>query len=215
VTVVVTHRVKKKDTEAFLEWQRRITAAERNFSGFRGAEIFRPVEGVQEEWTALYRFDSAASLDAWLTSEKRQQLLEEGREFNDFQMRTIDNSFGNWFAFDEHGHETPPPSNAKSSFAVWVGLYPTVMLLTLGLAELLPGMPLWQSLLIGNLVSSFAMSYLIMPYYANPMLRWWLRPAVDAPQPRTNLLGIGLVIGVNIAWAVLFYLITELIWTLP
>ena len=215
VTVVVTHRVKKKDTEAFLEWQKRITAAERDFSGFRGSEIFRPVEGVQEEWTALYRFDSAASLDAWLTSEKRQQLLEEGRQFNDFQLRTIDNSFGNWFAFDEHGHETPPPSNAKSSLAVWLGLYPTVMLLSLGLAELLPGLPLWQSLLIGNLVSSFAMSYLIMPHYANPMLRWWLRPSADAPQPRTNLLGIGLVIGVNIAWAVLFYLVTELIWTLP
>jgi antibiotic biosynthesis monooxygenase (ABM) superfamily enzyme len=68
VTVVVTHRVKKEDTAAFLEWQKRITAAEGEFSGFRGSEIYRPVEGLQEEWTTLYRFDSAATLDAWLLS---------------------------------------------------------------------------------------------------------------------------------------------------
>jgi antibiotic biosynthesis monooxygenase (ABM) superfamily enzyme len=215
VTVVVSHRVKKQDADAFLEWQERLTAAERDFPGFRGAEIFRPLEGIQEEWTAMYRFDSAASLDAWLTSDKRKQLLEEGKQFEDFQLRTIDNSFGNWFAFNGHGQESPPPSNVKSSLAVWVGLYPTVVLLSLGQATLLPGLPLWQALLIGNLLSSFVMSYLTMPRYANPMLRWWLRPRADAPQPRTNLLGIGLVIAVNIAWAVVFYLMTERIWTLP
>ncbi|MCO1659362.1 antibiotic biosynthesis monooxygenase [Pseudonocardia humida] len=216
MTVVVTHRVKEEDTQAFLEWQQRLLAAEREVPGFRGSEIFRPVAGVQDEWTALYRFDSATSLDAWLTSARRKQLLEEGREFDDFQLRTVDNSFGNWFAFDERGDDVPPPpSNAKSSLAVWLGLYPTVMVLSLGLAWLLPGLPLWQSLLIGNLLSSFVMSYLTMPHYANPMLRWWLRPPAEAPQPRTDLLGIGLVVAVNAVWAVVFCLLTERIWTLP
>jgi antibiotic biosynthesis monooxygenase (ABM) superfamily enzyme len=213
VTVVVTHRVKKEDTDAFLEWQKHITAAEGEFAGFRGSEIFRPVEGMQEEWTTLYRFDSPATLDKWLTSGRRQQLLDEGKQFEDFQLRTVDNSFGNWFAFDEHGQEAPPPSNAKSALEVWVGLYPTVMLLTLGLTALLPGLLLWQSLLIGNLLSSLVMTYFTMPRYGNPLLHWWLRPAADARQPRTNLLGIGVVIGVNILWAVVFYLVTERFWT--
>jgi uncharacterized protein len=212
VTVVVSHRVKEDDIDAFLEWQDRVTAAEREFAGFRGSEIFRPVDGIQDEWTALYRFESAVSLDAWLTSEKRRQLLEEGKQFDDFQLRTIDNSFGNWFGFDEQGHDTAPPSNAKSSLAVWVGLYPTVMLLSLGQAALLPGLPLWQSLLLGNLLSSFAMSYLTMPRYVNPLLRWWLRPADGAPQPRTTLLGLGVVIAVNVVWAAVFYLATEHPW---
>jgi antibiotic biosynthesis monooxygenase (ABM) superfamily enzyme len=215
VTVVVTHRVKEKDTRAFLAWQERITAAEREFPGFRGTELFRPVEGMQEEWTTLYRFDSAASLDAWLSSDQRQQLLEEGKKFDDFQLRTIENSFGNWFAFDGHGHEAAPPSNARTSLAVWVGLYPTVMLLSLGMAELLPVLPLWQSLLIGNLVSSFVMSYVTMPRYVNPVLGWWLRPAAAAPQPRTDLLGLGVVIGCNLAWAIVFYLVTDHFWRLP
>ena len=55
--------------------------------------------------------------------------------------RTIDNSFGSWFAFDENGDEAPPPSETKTSIAVWVGLYPTVVLLTLALSPL--KMPLW------------------------------------------------------------------------
>jgi antibiotic biosynthesis monooxygenase (ABM) superfamily enzyme len=207
VTVVVTHRVAEEDTAAFLEWQERMTAAERGFAGFRGAEIFRPVAGVQDEWTALYRFDSATSLDAWLTSDERREFLAENARFADFRLRTIDNSFGNWFAFDDRGRDAPPPSNVKSSLAVWLGLYPTVVLLTLGLTALLPGLALWQSLLIGNLLSSFVMSYVTMPGYVNPMLRWWLRPRAGAPQPRTDLLGFGLLIAVNAGWAGVFALV--------
>ena len=79
--------------------------AESKFAGFRGTELFRPVQGVQEEWTALYRYDNADDLDAWLMSDERRELLAEGEKFSDFQSRTIDNSFGSWFAFDEHGAE--------------------------------------------------------------------------------------------------------------
>ena len=154
--------------------------AESEFEGFRGTELFRPVEGVQEEWTALYRFDNAADLDTWLISEQRKQLLAEGEKFADFHSRTIDNSFGSWFAFDEHGNEAPPPSEIKTSIAVWVGLYPTVVLLTLALSPL--QMPLWLGLLVGNLLSSFAMSFVTMPYYVNPLLK----PGSAAPDCRRH-----------------------------
>ena len=105
VTVVVTHRVRPEDEDEFLAWQERLRLAESKFPGFRGTELFRPVDGVQDEWTTLYRYDTAADLDRWLVSDERRQLLAEGEKFADFQSRTIDNSFGSWFAFDEHGHE--------------------------------------------------------------------------------------------------------------
>lgn len=73
---------------------------------------------MQEEWTALYRYDSAADLESCFGSPERQQLLAEGERFADFQSRTIDNSFGSWFAFDQHGAEVPPPSETKTSIAV-------------------------------------------------------------------------------------------------
>lgn len=212
VTVVVTHRVNPDLVDEFLAWQKHAAQVESTFEGFRGTELFRPIDGVQDEWTALYRFDTAAHLDGWLTSEKRTALLAEGSRFSDYELRTIDNSFGNWFAFDESGNEAPPPSDLKTSIAVWVGLYPTVVLLTLALSPL--KMPMWLGMLVGNLISSVIMSFLVMPRYVNPMLGWWLRPKADAPAD-TNLRGIGLVLAVNAAWVVVFYLITVQFWTLP
>ncbi|WP_406471144.1 antibiotic biosynthesis monooxygenase [Streptomyces sp. NBC_01615] len=213
VTVVVTHRVHPDHVDDFLEWQRHMSQEESKFEGFRGTELFRPIEGLQNEWTTLYRYDKAEHLDAWLTSAKRQEVLAEGAKFNDFKLRTIDNSFGSWFAFEENGKEAPPPSDTKTAIAVWVGLYPTVVLLALALSPLM--MPLWLGLLVSNLLSSFIMSFFTMPYYVNRLLKRWLRPSPDEPAAKTNLVGLGLVAAVTVFWVVLFYLVTTQIWTLP
>ncbi|WP_433207771.1 antibiotic biosynthesis monooxygenase [Nocardia sp. CA-107356] len=213
VTVVVTHRVTPDSVADFLAWQAHLSQEEAKFEGFRGSELFRPIEGVQDEWTALYRFDTAANLATWLTSERRQELLAEGEKFNDFELRTIENSFGSWFAFDEDGNEAPTPSDTKTAVAVWVGLYPTVVLLTLALSPL--QMPLWLGLLIGNLLSSFVMTFFTMPYYVNRLLRRWLRPPSDAPVAKTNLQGIAVVAALNLVWVVVFYTVTTQLWTLP
>ncbi|MDX3577521.1 antibiotic biosynthesis monooxygenase [Streptomyces sp. FL07-04A] len=212
VTVVVTHRVDPAHVDEFLAWQRRLTEEEERFEGFRGTEIFQPVEGVQDDWTTLYRFDNAEHLDAWLTSNRRKRVLAEGKKF-DFRLRTIDNSFGSWFAFEENGKDAAAPSETRTALAVWVGLYPTVVLLTLALSPL--GMPFWLGLLVGNLLSSFLMSFLTMPYYVNRLLKRWLRPAPDEPATRTNLIGLGIIAVVMAFWVAVFYVVTTQIWTLP
>jgi antibiotic biosynthesis monooxygenase (ABM) superfamily enzyme len=213
VTVVVTHRVRPEDVEEFLTWQERLRLAESEFRGYRGAELFRPVEGVQDEWTAMYRYDTAADLQAWLISDERKRLLDEGKKFDDFKLRTVDNSFGSWFAFDDKGNEVPPPSETKTSIAVWVGLYPTVTLLTLALSPL--KLPIWIGLLVGTLLSSFTISFVTMPYYVNPLLKHWLRPPTDQPELRTNLRGIAIVVAAMLLQAVIFYLVTTKFWNLP
>jgi antibiotic biosynthesis monooxygenase (ABM) superfamily enzyme len=213
VTVVVTHRVPAENVEEFLAWQERLRLAESKFDGFRGSEVFRPIEGVQDDWTAMYRYDNAAALEAWLTSDQRRRLLDEGKKFNDFELRTVDNSFGSWFAFDENGKQAAPPSEIKTSIVVWVGLYPTVVILNLLVWPL--KMPIWLGMLVGNLLSSFAITFLVMPYYVNPLLKHWLRPPPDVPRARTNWQGIGIVAGLNLFWVVVFYLITRVFWHLP
>ncbi|MEU0498779.1 antibiotic biosynthesis monooxygenase [Mycobacterium sp. NPDC006124] len=210
VTVVVSHRIDAEQVTDFLAWQHEICDAEAKFDGFCGSEIFRPVEGVQDEWTISYKFDNAEHLDAWLTSDERQRLLSDER-FADFTMRRIDHSFGNWFDYGDT--DAPPPSDFKTSIAVWMGLYPTVVFLTLITAPL--GMPLWLGMLVGNLLSSFVMSYVTMPFYGNPILRFWMSPAKNARQPLTNVKGFALVLAINALWAVVFYLITVKFWTLP
>lgn len=203
VTVVVSNRIADDRVEAFLDWRRQMAAAESRYPGFRGSEVFRPIEGLQDEWTTIYRFDTAEHLNAWLISPERRRMLAAGG-FGDFTLRTVDQSFGNWFAFD--GPDAAPPSNFKTSIAVWLGLYPTVVLLTLVTAPL--GLPFWLAMLVGNLLSSFVMSYLTMPYYGTRILRWWLKPAPSARQPATDIRGFLLVLAVNAAWAAVFYLLT-------
>ncbi len=212
VTAVVTHRVPPEHVDEFLSWQDRLWLAENEFPGFRGSEIFRPIEGVQDEWTALYRYDSAADLDRWLTSAERQQLLDEGKRFSDFQLRTIDNSFGSWFTFEGDGGQTHPLSEFKTVIAVWVGLYPTVMLLALAMSP--AGMPVWLDRLFSNLLGSFVMTYVTMPFYVNRLLKRWLYPSPDAPKTATNLRAAVVITVVMVLWAVLFWLVTTVFWKL-
>jgi antibiotic biosynthesis monooxygenase (ABM) superfamily enzyme len=213
VTVVVTHRVDPDSVDEFLSWQDRLRVAESSFPGFRGTELFRPVEGVQEEWTALYRYNTADDLDRWLLSDERQELLAEGDKFKDYQSRTIDNSFGNWFAFDSRGAEAPPPSNFKSSIAVWVGVYPTVVLIALALWSL--RLPMWLNLMIGNLLSSLALSYFVMPYFVNQLLKNWLRPPPGVSVTKTNWRGFGLVLAVMTILGTFFYVVTKVLLHMP
>jgi len=58
-------------------------------------------------------------------------------------------------------------------------------------------------MLVGNLLSSFVMSFLTMPYYANPILRWWL-----TGRRSINIKGILLVLTINGLWAAVFYVLT-------
>lgn len=204
VTVVVSNRVADDQVDDFLAWRTSMAEAESRYPGFRGSEVFRPIKGVQDDWTTIYRFDTAEHLEAWLTSTERRQLLARSR-FGAVKLHTIDQSFGNWFAFGGSAAATPP-SDFKTSIAVWFGLYPTVVLLTLLTAPL--QLPFWLAMLVGNLLSSFVMSYLTMPYYGTRILRWWLNPSPSARQPATNIKGIALVLAINGLWAVIFYLLT-------
>jgi antibiotic biosynthesis monooxygenase (ABM) superfamily enzyme len=212
VTTVVTHRVAPEHIDEFLSWQERLRLAENKFPGFRGSEIFRPIEGVQDEWTALYRYNSAADLDRWLTSTERQQLLDEGKRFSDFQLRTIDNSFGSWFTFGGDGGQAPAPSDMKTVIAVWVGLYPTVMLLALAMAP--AKLPVWLDRVFSNLLGSVVMTFVTMPFYVNPLLKRWLYAAPDAPKMATNIRAAVSIAAVMVFWAVLFWLVTTVFWKL-
>jgi uncharacterized protein len=211
VTVVVTHRVRAEHVDEFLAWQERLRLAESKFAGYRGSEMFRPIEGVQDEWTMLYRYDSAADLDRWLTSSERQRLLDEAKKFSDFRLRTIDNSFGSWFAFDQAG-QTRAPSDLKTVIAVWVGLYPTVMLLAIAMAP--AHLPVWLDRVFSNLFGSFIMTFLVMPFYVNPLLKRWLYAAPDAPKAASNIRAALSIAAVMAFWMVLFWLVTTVFWKL-
>ena len=213
VTVVVSHRVSAGREDAFRAFQTQMTEAERRFPGFLGSELFPPVPGVQEDWTAVYRFDSEAHLDAWLQSPRRAALLAGGDEFSEFTEHRISSPFGAWFASSETAAGTEPPL-WKTAVAVLVGLYPTIVLLTLAITELWPKGKLWWTILLSNLISVTLLTWVMMPL-ANRALRFWLKPDPRAAGRRMDALGVAVSIAFLTATALVFWLVTSVFWNLP
>jgi antibiotic biosynthesis monooxygenase (ABM) superfamily enzyme len=211
VTVMVTHKVANDKVDEFRVWQDEMLRAESRYPGFRGSEVFRPVEGVQDDWVICYRYDSAEHLDAWLTSEDRKNLFNRP-EFADFHLRRIDHPSGSWFTY---GVNDPPPSDWKTSLAVWFGLYPTAVILEVLSRQLHLHMKFWLDMLVGVVAGNVMMIYFTQPYYGNRVLHWWLNPAKNARQPATNIGGTLLVAAVMTLVALLAYLGTVKFWTLP
>jgi uncharacterized protein len=205
-TAVVVHPVRPGDEPAFLDWYERMTEAERGFPGFLGSELFRPVAGAQRDWTVVYRYARADDLDRWLASDVRTELLRQGERFQDFDLRTIVNTFGSWFSFaDRDGAPGTPPW--KTALSVLVGLYPTVVLLTVGIGAIWPAAPLWASLLVGNVASVALLTWAVMPTVTRA-LRFWLTPAAGAARPRTDLVGVLVAVAFLVGCAAVFRLLT-------
>lgn len=61
VTAVISHEVKPGSEQQFLAWQEKTLKAQEKAPGFMGSEMFKPVEGVQEHWVVVFRFDSAST----------------------------------------------------------------------------------------------------------------------------------------------------------
>jgi uncharacterized protein len=214
VTIVVSHPVDPRYEKDFLAWQDRVTDAERVFPGFRGAELFRPVPGIQDEWTALYRYDTDEHVNAWLESAERQKLLEEGKRFKNFKLRRISSPFGSWFARPDGQSDDEAPARWKTAMSVLVGLYPTVVLLTLAISAIWKHSQLWESLLVGNILSVSLLTWVVMPVVTRA-LRFWLVVEPDQGGARLDAIGAAVSAAFLAFAALVFWLITTQIWHLP
>ncbi|MFB7874488.1 antibiotic biosynthesis monooxygenase [Nocardia sp. NPDC056064] len=210
-TVVVSHPVAPARETEFLAWQDRMTEAERTFPGFRGSALHRPIPGVQNEWTAIYSFTSAENLQRWLDSPQRRELLADAPDFRDFEVHRITNPYGSWFppgpAAEDNG-----PAAWKTALSVLVGLYPTVVILTLAIDEMWPDAPLWISLLVGNILSVALLTWVVMPI-VNRALGFWMTSGRH--DPRTEVTGLICSLGFLTLAAAFFYAVTRVFWTLP
>jgi uncharacterized protein len=102
----------------------------------------------------------------------------------------------------------------KTGLSVLVGLYPTVVLLTLAISEIWPGGPLWATLLVGNICSVSLLTWLVMPVVTRA-LRFWLVPGHQISRARLDFIGAAASIGFLTIAALVFWLCTTQIWHLP
>lgn len=77
-TIVVSRRVTPGKEREFERWNDRIRHAAERWPGHLGSEAQPPDAAHPDEWIIVYRFRTAEELDAWMTSDERRALLDEG-----------------------------------------------------------------------------------------------------------------------------------------
>ncbi|MGE9290261.1 MAG: antibiotic biosynthesis monooxygenase [Puniceicoccales bacterium] len=176
VTTVFAHRIKKGYEDDYRAWRLRIIEAQRNFPGFLGVESFDPIEGISDQWVDIGHFTNADSRQAWLESQERTKLVRElERMAEKVSIKAVSSGLDSWFRGGsvQKSEETPPAW--KQAFAVWLALYPTVMLLTFYFNPLFGSISLPLMMRIGNAASVALLTWVMMKW-VNKLLAFWLLP---------------------------------------
>jgi uncharacterized protein len=180
VTEVVTTYVKPGKDREYQEWAEKAHSTEAQFLGYRGGFLKPPASERQHYWTTLVRFATPETLDAWLNSHERQDLLREHQALvSSWEHHRLPSSFAGWFPTDAATGESP--KSWKQSMLVVLMLFPIVMLEMKYLSPLTRGLNLSQGTFIGNVISVFSLTWPFMPLII-AVMNWWLLPRKDAPK---------------------------------
>jgi len=206
-SAVVVQRVPADRAEWFMEWQRGISEAAKEFTGYRSTDVYPPPANRGDEWVVVIDFDDERSLQEWLDSPVRAQWVEKLKaEVGSFELKAIPGGFGAWFASLDRGPEgvTPPPW--KMAVTVLLGLYPTVMLLTLFPGPYTHPLGVALAMLIGNALSVGILQWGVLPALTS-LLGPWLRANSDK-QRHVSIGGLFVILVVLAGLALLFRQVT-------
>lgn len=193
-SVVITTRLLPGQESQYRSWEQRIAAAQSQAPGFQGYRLEPPIEGVQDDWLSIIRFDSLQNLDNWLKSPERLKLLKDSESFTDrFATRVVHSGFDQWFP--RSNSRTPSAPVWKQNMIVLLLLYPEVFLFGTFVQQpfLVKRLhwPFWLALFAGNSVGILLMNQ-IVPWTSN-RFAWWLTSA-KSTERKTTLTGLGVVI---------------------
>ncbi len=145
----------------------------KRFPGYLSAALIPP-EAPVGEYQINQRFESEADFEHWNNSLQRLGWLEklDAVAEGEPEYRLL-NGLEVWFP-----PPTAPaaklPARWRSTVVSWLGIFPTVALLTTFLLPQLQFLPPLLRTAVFTALVAVAMSYLIMPRLTR-WLRWWLR----------------------------------------
>jgi len=186
---VFTHKVSEKSVADFVELMSvRIAQSKTDTPGFLGTCII-PAKGGNNVWLSITRFDSQEHLDAWLGSAERAEILPQLRSLLDEEFDTITNRSPFGAIVRIVGGQPLTSPRWKMVLLVVSALFPTVVVLTrfLGIALEPLGLQSGIQMLIGNLVGTVILTFLLMPYFSRAFA-WWIDP-VAGQGLKTSTLG--------------------------
>src|SRR5262249_34166420 len=211
VAKVFKHRSRRHNVDDYRAWRRKTIAVQARYPGYLATDSFEPRGSLQDEWIDIVRYDTAEHLDGWVNSQERKDLLKElGPLVEDVHAHRLTGLEG-WFTLNRKPGEpvavTPP---WKQALAVLVALYPTVMLLGILVNPFMRRLPLVVQMLIGNVLSIAALTWLVRPGVSRLLSFWLVTPAgraVSGDGWKVEVLGVAivavsLVLFVLVFWAV-------------
>ncbi len=110
----------------------------------------------------------------------------------EFELKTVSGGLGAWFADQARASSAHAPQGWKMVLSVVLGLYPTVMLLSMTIGVVTNRWGLALSMLIGNACSVSILQWGVMPVLTR-LFKPWLQ-ANDATQPRLMWGGVAVVL---------------------
>ena len=186
-SAVIVQQIQPGDAAWFLEWQRGIAAAAENFPGYKGTDVFPPTESHQKEWVVVIHFEDDKALREWLSSPIRAQWVNKlPAQAGEFERKALPGGFGPWFAGLARQRDAVPPPSWKVALTVLLGLYPTVMLLTLFPGPYLNPLGFAVAMLIGNALSIAILQWAVMPVLTTVLDRW-----LKANEAKQRVVSIG------------------------
>ena len=172
LTAVATFRVLDGQQRAFERDYEHIVDSMATFDGFLNAQLFPPVEGVQDETVIVFSFQTRQQLDVWFSSAERRLQLERLKEHTDGEHRVnVVGGFGGWFNLGPREVKT-----WKQAATVLLGALPTVLLLNEVLDWILPDdFPYLLAVLVGNAIGVATLSWILMPKLTATLGSWLRR----------------------------------------
>ncbi|MCE9561053.1 MAG: hypothetical protein K8U57_03260 [Planctomycetes bacterium] len=204
-TSVIVHQVPQSASERFIALQEDLTRAAEAFPGYQATEVYPPAEAMGTEWVVVVHFTDAPSLKGWLDSPVRTEWIAKvNKEIGTFRVEELSSGFGAWFTKPN----AAPPPGWKMVLTVLLGLYPTVIFLTLTVGEYVTKpWAMALSMLLGNALSVSMLQYLIMPFLTK-VFGWWIH-ANGPNDGKKTLAGVGIIAALLAVLTGISYLLTR------
>jgi antibiotic biosynthesis monooxygenase (ABM) superfamily enzyme len=178
VTLLVRHRVKKGEDEAYENWLRRTIAKARTYPGHLGIDVVRGQSQGLAQFTSVLRFATTEQLQYWLDSEDRRTLVEEAQPLladGDQTEVNADREF--WFTPIDAA--ASPPPRWKQACVTFLVILPLSFLVPMLFKPLFGWMPWLGGYVQGNVLITASIVLLVVYVFMPRVTRLfgkWLQP---------------------------------------
>lgn len=180
VTLVVRHRVRRGQEQAYEAWLRRIVVIASQSAGHLGADVIRSTSDGLPLFTCVLRFSCPEHLRTWLDSAQRRHLIEEAEPLLADGDQTEVSTLNEFWFVPADGDQRPP--RWKQACVTFLVILP----LSLLVPQLWRPLFVWQPMLGAFPLSSVLITlsivllvvYLFMPL-ATRLFAGWLNGAKE------------------------------------